>query len=113
MDANLREQMLAKGDVDVITGFLTSAVPTLNGLGIRTADLNVMKYDDYNLDGFGNAVFATRDFVEKSPKTVMAFVKGPNRLGDRCLRRESEPAGGKPLHREVPAAQGRAHAAAL
>lgn len=79
MDANLREQMLAKGDVDVITGFLTSAVPTLNGLGIKTADLNVMKYDDYNLDGFGNAVFATRDFVEKNPRTVMAFVKGLNR----------------------------------
>jgi NitT/TauT family transport system substrate-binding protein len=79
MDANLREQMLAKGDVDVITGFITSAVPTLNGLGIKTVDLNVMKYDDYNLDGFGNAVFATRDFVEKNPKTVTAFVKGLNR----------------------------------
>ena len=79
MDANLREQMLAKGDVDVITGFLTSAVPTLNGLGIKTADLSVLKYDDFNLDGFGNAVFATRDFVEKNPKTVTAFVKGLNR----------------------------------
>jgi NitT/TauT family transport system substrate-binding protein len=79
MDANLREQMLVKGDVDVITGFITSAVPTLNGLGVKTADLSVMKYDDYNLDGFGNAVFATRDFVEKNPKTVMAFVKGLNR----------------------------------
>ena len=79
MDANLREQMLTKGDVDVITGFLTSAVPTLNGLGVKTADLSVMKYDDFNLDGFGNAVFATRDFVDKNPKTVAAFVKGLNR----------------------------------
>ena len=79
MDANLREQMLVKGDVDVITGFITSAVPTLNGLGVKTADLSVMKYDDYNLDGFGNAVFATRDFVEKHPQTVAAFVKGLNR----------------------------------
>lgn len=79
MDANLREQMLVKGDVEVITGFLTSAVPTLNGLGVKTADLSIMKYDDFNLDGFGNAVFATRDFVEKNPKTVAAFVKGLNR----------------------------------
>jgi len=79
MDANLREQMLARGDVDVITGFITSAVPTLNGLGIKTADLTVMRYDDFNLDGFGNAVFATRDFVEKNPRTVTAFVKGLNR----------------------------------
>jgi len=79
MDANLREQMLVKGDVDVITGFLTSAVPTLNGLGVKTADLNVLKYDDHNLDGFGNAVFATREFVERNPRTVAAFVKGLNR----------------------------------
>jgi NitT/TauT family transport system substrate-binding protein len=79
MDANLREQMLVKGDVDVITGFVTSAVPTLNGLGVKTADLTVMKYDDHNLDGFGNAVFATREFVEKNPRTVAAFVRGLNR----------------------------------
>jgi NitT/TauT family transport system substrate-binding protein len=79
MDANLREQMLVKGEVDVITGFLTSAVPTLNSLGVKNADLTVLKYDDYNLDGFGNAVFATREFVEKNPKTVTAFVKGLNR----------------------------------
>lgn len=79
MDANLREQMLAKGDVDAITGFITSAIPTLNGLGVKTADLNVLKYDDHNLDGFGNALFATRDFVEKHPRVVAAFVKGLNR----------------------------------
>jgi NitT/TauT family transport system substrate-binding protein len=79
MDANLREQMLVKGDVDVITGFVTSALPTLNGLGVKTADLTVMKYDDFNLDGFGSAVFATRDFVEKNPRTITAFVKGLNR----------------------------------
>ena len=71
--------MLARGEVDVITGFLTSAVPSLNGLGVKTADLNIMKYDDFNLDGFGNAVFATRDFVEKNPKTVAAFTKGLNK----------------------------------
>jgi NitT/TauT family transport system substrate-binding protein len=79
MAPNLREQMLARGDVDGITGFVTSAVPSLNGLGIKTADLNIMMYDDYNLDGFGNAVFATKEFVEKNPKTVAAFVKGLNK----------------------------------
>lgn len=79
MDPALREQMLARGEVDVITGFITSVMPSLNGLGVKTADINVMKYDDYNLDGFGNAVFATREFVEKNPKTVMAFTKGLNK----------------------------------
>ncbi len=79
MDANLREQMLVRGEVDAITGFITSAVPSLNAMGVKTSDLVVMRYDDHNLDGFGNAVIATRDFVEKNPKTVTAFVKGLNR----------------------------------
>jgi NitT/TauT family transport system substrate-binding protein len=76
MDAALREQMLARGEVDVITGFLTSSVPSLNGLGVKTADLNIMKYDDHNLDGFGNALFSTKEFVEKNPKVIAAFTKG-------------------------------------
>lgn len=79
MDAALREQMLARGEVDAITGFTTSSIPSLNGLGVKTADLAVLKYDDYNLDGFGNAVIATKDFVEKNPKTVAAFVRGVNK----------------------------------
>jgi NitT/TauT family transport system substrate-binding protein len=78
IDANLREQMLVKSQVDVITGFVTSAVPTLNSLGVKTADLTVMRYKDFGMDGFGNAVFGTKAFVEKNPKTVTAFVKGVN-----------------------------------
>ena len=79
MDANLREQMLAKGEVDAITGFITSAVPSLNAIGVKTADINVMRYDAFGFDGFGNAVFASHEYVEKNPKTVAAFVRGVNK----------------------------------
>ena len=73
MDANLREQMLAKGEVDAITGFITSAVPSLNAIGVKTADINVMRYDAFGFDGFGNAVFASRDYVEKNTKAATVF----------------------------------------
>ena len=79
MDANLREQMLLKGEVDAITGFITSAVPSLNALGVKTSEIAVMRYDAFGFDGFGNAVFASRDYVEKNPKTVAAFVRGVNK----------------------------------
>ena len=49
MDANLHEQMLVKGEVDAITGFITSAVPSLNALGVKTADIAVMRYDALKL----------------------------------------------------------------
>jgi NitT/TauT family transport system substrate-binding protein len=79
VDGNLREQMLVRGDVDVITGFITSVLPTLAGLGVKASDVDVIRYRDHNFDGFGNAVFGTREFIEKHPKTVTAFVKGLNR----------------------------------
>ena len=79
MDANLREQMLARGEVDAITGFITSAVPSLNAIGVKTADIAVMRYDAYGFDGFGNAVFASKAYVEQNPKTVAAFVRGVNK----------------------------------
>ena len=51
----------------------------MNSLGVKTADLSIIRYDDFSLDGFGNAVFATREFIEKNRRTVAAFVKGLNR----------------------------------
>ena len=79
MDANLREQMLAKGEVDTITGFMTSAVPSLGALGVKPADLSVIRYDANGLDCYGNAVITMREFAEKNPKTTLAFVKAVNR----------------------------------
>ncbi|MGA0569351.1 ABC transporter substrate-binding protein [Variovorax sp. VNK109] len=79
MDANLREQMLVRGEVDAITGFLTSAVPSLAAIGAKPADLNIVRYDTNGLDCYGNAVIAMREFVEKNPRTIGAFVKGLNR----------------------------------
>ncbi len=79
VDGNLRETMLVRGEVDAITGFITSVIPSIERLGVKSSDLIVLRYRDYNLDGFGNAVIGTREFIEKHPKTVTAFVKGLNR----------------------------------
>ncbi len=79
MDANLREQMLVRGEVDAITGFITSTVPSLNALGIKSSELTVIRYDAHNLDGYGNTLIVMKDFADKNPKTVTAFVKGLNR----------------------------------
>lgn len=79
MDGNLRETMLVRGEVDVITGFITSVIPSIERLGVKASDLNVIRYRDYKLDGFGNAIIGTREFVNKHPRTVTAFVKGLNR----------------------------------
>ena len=90
VDPSLREQLLVKSQVDAITGFVTSAVPTLNALGVKSADLTLLRYKDFGMDGFGNAVFGMRDFVEKNPKTVAAFVKGVNQAMKELVAHPAE-----------------------
>ncbi|RZI95350.1 MAG: hypothetical protein EOP39_29710, partial [Rubrivivax sp.] len=51
----------------------------VGALGVKPADLSVIRYDANGLDCYGNAVIATRDFAEKNPKTTTAFVKAVNR----------------------------------
>lgn len=79
MDAPLREPMLVRGEVDAIAGFITSGGLGVEGLGVKRENIVVMKYDDHKLDGYGNVVFATRDFVEKNPRTVAALTRAINR----------------------------------
>jgi NitT/TauT family transport system substrate-binding protein len=79
VDAQLREPMLVRGEADAISGFITSGIPTLAALGLKGDNLVVMRYSQNNLDGFGNAIIATREFAEKNPRTVAAFVRAANK----------------------------------
>jgi NitT/TauT family transport system substrate-binding protein len=79
MDAPLREPMLVRGEVDAIAGFITSGGLGVEGLGVKRENIVVMKYDDHKLDGYGNVVFAMKEFVEKNPRTITALTKAINR----------------------------------
>ncbi len=79
MDAALREPMLVRGEVDAISGFITSGGLGVEGLGVKRENIVVMKYDAHNVDGYGNVVFAMRDFVEKNPRTISGFTRAINR----------------------------------
>jgi NitT/TauT family transport system substrate-binding protein len=71
----LRETMLFKGDADAITGFITSGVFNLAGLGVKTEDMVVMRYDDYGIDIYGSAIYARPSFVAGNPDAVKAVVR--------------------------------------
>jgi NitT/TauT family transport system substrate-binding protein len=76
VDALLRETLLVRGEVDVITGFTTTSVPLLASLNQKVV---VLRYADYGLSGLGQGLIATPDFVEKNPNTMRAFVRALNR----------------------------------
>jgi len=75
MDPPLRETMLAKGDVDAITGFYFTSLLSLEARGVRAAEVAVMPYPSYGVKLYGNAIIVGEDFLKKNPEAVKAFLR--------------------------------------
>ena len=75
MDPPLRETMLAKGDVDAITGFYFTSLLNLEARGIKAEDVNVMMYPAFGVKLYGNAIIASEEFLKKNPEAVKAFLR--------------------------------------
>jgi NitT/TauT family transport system substrate-binding protein len=75
MDPPLREAMLVRGDVDVISGHYFSSILDLRAKGVKVEDINAMLYKDHGMDFYGNAVIAGGAFMAESPAAVTGFVR--------------------------------------
>ncbi len=74
MDPPLRETMLARGDVDAITGFSFTSLLNLEARGIKTADIVIMPFADYGVKLYGNAIVASPKLIKENPAAVKAFL---------------------------------------
>lgn len=72
----LREPMLARGEADAISAFTFTATFALNALGVPDSAINIMRYSDYGLDLYSNAIMATPALLKSNPKAVRGFIKG-------------------------------------
>ncbi|CAN7777252.1 ABC transporter substrate-binding protein [Variovorax sp. LjRoot175] len=80
MAPNLREQMLTRGQIDAGFGYVTTVTFSAKGMGLDPAkDLRFIRYGDYGMDLYSNAVFFSKSFVKENPKAVAGFVKALNR----------------------------------
>ncbi|WP_234815023.1 ABC transporter substrate-binding protein [Noviherbaspirillum denitrificans] len=75
MDPPLRETMLAKGDVDAITGFYFTSLLNLNARGIKDEDIVVMPYPNHGVKLYGNAIIASDTFIKQKPEAVKGFLR--------------------------------------
>lgn len=73
MDPPLREAMLVRGEVDVISGHYFSSKLDLLAKGVPEHDIVVMLYADHGMDFYGNAVIASGAFIEEHPEAVAGF----------------------------------------
>jgi len=75
MDPALRETMLARGDVDAITGFPFTSLLNLEARGVKAADVVVLPYADNGVKLYGNAIIVSPKLLKDNPAAVKAFLQ--------------------------------------
>jgi NitT/TauT family transport system substrate-binding protein len=74
MDPPLRETMLARGDVDAITGFSFTSLLNLEARGVKAEDVVILPYPSYGVKLYGNAIIASPKLIKENPAAVKAFL---------------------------------------
>ncbi|KAF7598869.1 MAG: ABC transporter substrate-binding protein [Candidatus Dactylopiibacterium carminicum] len=80
MAANLREQMLMRGQVDAAFGYTLTVTFAAKAMGIDPdKELRFIDYADYGIDSYSNALFFSKKLIQENPKAVAGFVRALNR----------------------------------
>ncbi len=74
MDPPLRETMLARGEVDAITGFTFTSLLNLEARGVKADDVVVMPYADNGVKLYGNVIIASPKLIKENPGALKAFL---------------------------------------
>lgn len=70
-----REPMLARGEVDAITGYSFTSFINLQENGVPTEDISLMLMSDFGLDLYGNAIIVNPEFATSKPDAVRGFLR--------------------------------------
>jgi len=70
-----REPMLARGEVDAITGYSFTSFINLQENGVPTEDISLMLMSDFGLDLYGNAIIVNPEFATSNPDAVRGFLR--------------------------------------
>ncbi len=74
MDPPLRETMLARGDVDAITGFSFTSLLNLEARGVKLDDVVTMPYADHGVKLYGNVIIASPKLIRENPAAIKGFL---------------------------------------
>ncbi len=75
MDPPLRETMLARGDVDAITGFYFTSLLNLNARGVKDEDIVILPFPQYGVRHYGNVIIASQKLIDEKPEAIRAFLR--------------------------------------
>ena len=71
----LRETMLANGQTDAITGFLTTGILSLTAAGVPEDDIVLFRYSDYGVDLYSSSIITSRAWAEANPDVVTGIIR--------------------------------------
>ena len=91
MDPALREVMLVRGEVDFISGHYFSSFLDLKAKGVAQSDIVAMRYSDFGLDFYGNAIIASPDMLANHGPEITAFLAATTKALKEVL---ADPAAG-------------------
>jgi NitT/TauT family transport system substrate-binding protein len=74
MDPPLRETMLARGDIDAITGFTFTSLLNLEARGVKLEDVVTLPYPQYGVKLYGNVIIASPKLIRENPQAIKAFL---------------------------------------
>jgi NitT/TauT family transport system substrate-binding protein len=74
MDPPLRETMLARGDVDAITGFSFTSLLNLEARNVKAEDVVILPYASNGVKLYGNVIIASPKLIKENPAAVKAFL---------------------------------------
>lgn len=75
----IRETLLARGDVDGITGFYFTSVLNLEARGVKPEDIVALKYPEHGVEFYGNTLIASPKMLSEHPSAVAGFVRAFNK----------------------------------
>lgn len=75
----IRETMLARGQVEAITGYIASGLISLQRLGVAPEDISVMRFSEHGVNLYGNAILASDDFIKQQPQAVAGCLRAVTR----------------------------------
>ena len=75
MDPPLREPMLARGEVDAISGFYFTSLLNLRAVGVAEKDLTIFNFADAGIALYGNALIPSPKLAAEKPDAVKGFLR--------------------------------------
>ena len=78
MQPSLREQMLMNKQVDGVFGYVNTIRFSAKLMGVSDKDIRYIKYGDYGMDLYSNAIIVSKKLTEEHPEVVKGLIAAIN-----------------------------------